>query len=60
MLDVVCFVLMGFPIVTGLFFVMHSLKERSRAAAAPRVASNPTPPDAAPGRFSVLQAAKRP
>jgi len=60
MLDVVCFVLMCAPIVTGLFFVMHSLKERSRAAATPRMASNPAPSDAAPGHFSVLQAAKRP
>ena len=60
MLDVVCFVLMCAPIVTGLFFVMHSLKERSRAAAAPRVASNPTPQGPAPRHFSVLQTAKRP
>lgn len=58
MLDIVCFVLMGFPIVTGLFFVMHSLKEQSRAAVVPRMATDPTSLDAARGHFSVSQAAK--
>lgn len=59
MLDVVCFVLMGFPIVTGLFFVVHSLKEQSRAAVVPRMMSDPMSLDPARGHFSVSQAAKR-
>jgi hypothetical protein len=59
MLDVVCFVLMGFPIVTGLFFVMHSLKEQSRVAVVPRMTSDSTSPEATRDHLSVSQAAKR-
>ena len=60
MLDVVWFILMCLPIITGLFFVLHSLKERSRAAAVPGMASDPTSPDPARDHFAVSQAATRP
>lgn len=50
MLDLVWFVLWCVPIVTGLLFVLLSLKERSQAAVVPVKAGAATSSDAARGR----------
>lgn len=50
MLDLVWFILWCVPILTGLWFVLLSLKERSRATAVPVKAGAPTSSDAARAR----------
>lgn len=60
MLDIVWFVLACIPIVSGLFLVLLSLKERSRAAVVDMKASHPTPSGPAPRRALASDAAKRP
>ncbi len=59
MLDIVWLVLACIPIVSGLFLVLLSVKERSRAAMAAVKAAPPTPSDSASRRAMASDAAKR-